>query len=247
MLWWDAHSFHVLCPHCEGIHRHSTNLNRPKSRAPHCESYKHYVCSFPINDQGQVAYEIDKRRARFVNICASRGMATGEMDEMDEMDSLAYEFAAKANVTMSEAEDEITDRNIYDDAHEIITIGLEGSEPVKVKRILSAIGDCITGKTNTVQKYLESSVDASTFLHGRDYNADTTLILAAAEETSTMVSLLLKHGAKVNAVNKNGRSALMEAILWGRLNKVKLLIEHGADRNLCLANNFAQPTQKKPT
>lgn len=125
----------------------------------------------------------------------------------------------------------------------------DGSEPVKAKRILFTISDCVTGKTNAVERYLNSSDENGIFLHGRDYESNTTLILAAAEETSTMVSLLLRHGAKINSVNRYGRSALMEAALWGRLDNVKLLLENGADRNLRdngnrLANDLAQSTQK---
>jgi hypothetical protein len=170
---------------------------------------------------------------------------------MDEIDTLAHEFAAKANVTTeNEAEGKMSDPNIYNDPHEIIPIDLEdGSEPVKAKRILFAISDCVTGKTNAVERYLNSSDETGIFLHGRDYESNTTLILAAAEETSTMVSLLLRHGVKINSVNRYGRSALMEAALWGKLDNVKLLLENGADRNLRdngnrLANDLAQSTQK---
>jgi hypothetical protein len=78
VLCWDAHSFRVLCPHCGGIHRHGMSgmdRNGPKTRVPHCKGHENYVYCFPINDQGQVAYEIDKTRAQFVNICASRDTA----------------------------------------------------------------------------------------------------------------------------------------------------------------------------
>jgi ankyrin repeat protein len=45
-----------------------------------------------------------------------------------------------------------------------------------------------------------------------------------------MISVLIKHGAEVDAVDNYGRSALMEAALFGRLDNVKVLLEHNADR-----------------
>lgn len=60
VLWWDAHSYYVRCPHCESIHCHGMNWDRSKSWVPHCENSENYICHFPINDQGQVAYEIER-------------------------------------------------------------------------------------------------------------------------------------------------------------------------------------------
>ncbi|KAI1740023.1 hypothetical protein F4680DRAFT_420977 [Xylaria scruposa] len=56
--------------------------------------------------------------------------------------------------------------------------------------------------------------------------------MAAAEKSHEMVTLLLQNGANVNAVNKDGRSALMQAALWGRIKTVKALINANADKHL---------------
>jgi len=61
-----------------------------------------------------------------------------------------------------------------------------------------------------------------------------------------MVSLLLDHGSKINAVNHKGRSALIQATLWGRLNNTKILLKRGADKNLkdykgCTAADLTLP------
>lgn len=58
-------------------------------------------------------------------------------------------------------------------------------------------------------------------LHGKDETGNTTLVMAAAEKSHEMVSLLLQHCADANAINNDGRSALMEAALWGRIKSVK--------------------------
>ncbi|PGH15562.1 hypothetical protein AJ79_02344 [Helicocarpus griseus UAMH5409] len=142
------------------------------------------------------------------------------------MEFLNHDFAAKARV--AGAVDEKADRgeddpNIESDSQEskLIDIG-HGIEPFEKKTILDPISDCVLGKTAAVKR-------------------------AAAEKSPSMAELLLEHGAKVNAVNRKGRSALMEAALWDRLENVQLLLKRGADKYLrddekFLAVNFAQPT-----
>ncbi|KAJ9300094.1 hypothetical protein DTO271G3_2211 [Paecilomyces variotii] len=227
VLWWDAHNFSVLCPHCKKLHHHGMNRYGTQSRVSHCKSPEDYICCFPFNERGQVAYEIGKKRARFVNICTPSGT------DSDEMDSLSYEFTAKARVTIDkEAESRDAEPNFYRDTRETRTIDLKhGFEPVEVKTVLFALSDCVEGKTDAVKNYPESSAEAQIFLHGRANDGNTTLIMAAAEENIDMVSLLLEHGAEVNAINRGGRSALMEAALWGRLGNVKLLLDHGANKD----------------
>lgn len=73
--------------------------------------------------------------------------------------------------------------------------------------------------------------------------------MASREKSSAMVSLLLDHSSNVNAVNHEGRSALMEAALWGRFDNAKLLVDQGADKSLRdnkkrRAVDLAQPTRK---
>lgn len=63
-----------------------------------------------------------------------------------------------------------------------------------------------------------------------------------------MVSLLLDYGAEVNAKNEKGRTALMEASLWRRLENAEILLSRGADRYLYDKKNkraldLAQPTR----
>jgi ankyrin repeat protein len=60
-------------------------------------------------------------------------------------------------------------------------------------------------------------------------NGDTALILAARNyKDSTMVKLLLEHGAKISAKNELGSNALIEAASANNLENLKLLIARGA-------------------
>lgn len=120
------------------------NWDRPKSRVPHCENSESYMCHFPINDQGQVAYEIDKKQVRYVNICTS--CDTGS----DEIDSLSHEFE-NVIIIGKEAQIKTKDLDIHLDSQEMVTIDLKnGIKLFEQKRILFAISNCVEGKTEAV-------------------------------------------------------------------------------------------------
>ena len=55
----------------------------------------------------------------------------------------------------------------------------------------------------------------NTFYTKRNETRNTTLVMATAEKSHKMVTLLLKYGADANAINNDGRTALIEAALWG--------------------------------
>ena len=103
--------------------------------------------------------------------------------------------------------------NLYNDLREFETITLLNSDIFEQKRILSAISDCILGNLHAISQYLSTSAETKLFLHGENETGNTTLVMAAAERSYKMVSLLLQHGADVNATNYNRRTALMEAAL----------------------------------
>ncbi|EFR02758.1 ankyrin repeat protein [Nannizzia gypsea CBS 118893] len=165
--------------------------------------------------------------------------------------SLSYDFTSKVKVTGGhEVKGGENDQNLYRDSCEMITIDMRhGSESPEDERFHSAISDCVNGGTEAVREYLKTSSEAQLFLHGRDREGKATLICAAEGKSPSMVSLLLEHGADVNAVDLNGRSPLMEAALWGRLDTVKLLLENAADKGLQDTENhsaidLARPTQR---
>ncbi|PYI36410.1 hypothetical protein BP00DRAFT_332404 [Aspergillus indologenus CBS 114.80] len=233
VIWWNANSYYIQCPFCESVHCHGINWNANKLRWSHCEKMESYLCCFPLNDKGEVAYEIDKRRGRYINICAAHDRDTEYDDGNDDDDDrgvnrLAIELARKATIA---AQREKTYASIHGDSKELVTVNPgHGIAPFERKRILKPISDCVNGDTRAVRRYLETSAEATLFVRGRHSEGKTTLISAAAEQSSDMISLLIKHGAEVNAVDNYGRSALMEAALFGRLDNVKVLLEHNADR-----------------
>lgn len=213
--YWDSSSAWVQCPYCENTHRHGL---RPGYRVSHCFPGGSYEFRLPIDrESGHVGYEIDKRRARFVN-------CSWNEDEMGES-NLLNSFSSMRISTKKTP-------HLEKDAHEMIRIPLPDGGSFELKRTENAISNCVEGRLGQVRRYLETSSEAHVFLQGKDDSGDTTLIMAAAEKSEEMVSLLLEHGADKDATNHDGRSALMQAALWGRVETVRLLLSSGADKSL---------------
>ncbi len=54
-------------------------------------------------------------------------------------------------------------------------------------------------------------------------------IFSGSKEAKRIMSFLLDHGADLNAVDRNGCTTLMHAIVHKRFDLAKLLVERGAD------------------
>jgi hypothetical protein len=248
VLHWNAWNVYVKCAYCEEIHRHGVTL--PGRRASDCHPGGQYEFIFPINESSKlVGYEIDKRRACFVNVGLQTGYG-GENLHSSQRDGceLADLFRSTMNISATEPKSKPI-LNLHKDSREVETITLPGGDTFEQKRILFAISECIFGNLHAIGQYLSTSAETKLFLHGKDDTGDTTLIMAAAEKSHEMVSLLLQYGADANAINNDGRSALMEAALWGRIESVKALLNANADKRLrdhegrC-AMDLAQPAHK---
>lgn len=151
----------------------------------------------------------------------------------------------------------------WEDAIETVTIGTEdeilrrlqeafgGENTFTLKRMDHVLSRMlIFGDYKCVEDYIRTSSEAEIFLHGIDEERNSALNLAASEKYPAIVKLLLDHGADVNRQNKNGRSPLMEAALWGRIDNVKHLLERGANRNIRdihgrRAADLAEPSSRK--
>ncbi len=239
VLRWTSWSVHVKCPYCEEIHQHG--VRSPGRRPSHCYPGGQYEFIFPIDESSKlVGYEIDKGRVCFVNAA----LQTGEDDESE----LADLFRSTMNLSAKDTRSGPT-MDFYNDSRESKSITLPNGDTFEQKKILSALSDCILGDLHEMSQYLNTSAETRLFLHGKNETGDTTLIMAAAERSHDMVSLLLQHGADANAINNHGRSALMAAALWGRVESVRVLLNANADKRLrdhegrC-AMDLAQPARK---
>jgi ankyrin repeat protein len=78
-----------------------------------------------------------------------------------------------------------------------------------------------------VKLLLEHGVDPSSY-------SGAALRRFAYDGNVATMAVLLEHGARVNAVGEDGRTALSEAVAQGWPDAVKFLIDHGADKTVQL-------------
>ncbi|OOQ85449.1 hypothetical protein PEBR_24740 [Penicillium brasilianum] len=124
IIWWNATNYYIQCPFCDEVHCHGINWKAQKLRYSHCEMMKSYLCCFPLNDQGEVAYEIDKKRGRYNNICVSHD---SDREDDDDVGRLAIQLAQKATVA---AQREEKFASIHEDSKQVVTINPEdGIDP----------------------------------------------------------------------------------------------------------------------
>jgi hypothetical protein len=127
----------------------------------------------------------------------------------------------------------------------MVTIGLEGEilgrlhrnfggdEIFTLKKLDHVVSRMIFfGDHEYVERHIQISPEAKIFISGSNEQGDTALVLAACERYPVVLELLLRHGSDVDHQNKAGRSALMEAALWGRVDNVKHLLQYDADCSL---------------
>jgi len=80
---------------------------------------------------------------------------------------------------------------------------------------------------------VQSLLAAGARVNGPDGNYGcTALHLAAMEGHSTIIAILIEHGADIDARNCLSRTPLMEAALFARLEVVNTLIQNGADKSI---------------
>jgi hypothetical protein len=127
----------------------------------------------------------------------------------------------------------------------MVTIGLEdeilgrlhrnfgGDETSTLKKLDHVVSRMIFFEDHEyVERHIQISPEAKIFISGSNEQGDTALVLAACERYPVVLELLLRHGSDVDHQNKAGRSALMEAALWGRVDNVKHLLQYDADCSL---------------
>jgi len=108
------------------------------------------------------------------------------------------------------------------------TSGFRKNIPVEAEYPYALLDSCMKGEYQRVKKYLQETKNPELFLNWVDKNGNTVLISAASREIPKMVELLLEFGADIDAQNHHGRTALMEAVLWGQLANVNHILDKGA-------------------
>jgi hypothetical protein len=237
---WNANTVSVDCPFCQKIHTHGFGGSYTNTvRASHCRSssslsYPSYRFHYPFSTSNKsVSYEIDKTQGYYVATAAKTSYP-------------AIEDLEKKLGDLNMGTRRPSRHKSWGKATEMITIGLEdeilgrlhryfgGDETFTLKKLDHVVSRMIFfGDHEYVERHIQISSEAKIFIFGSNEQGDTALVLAACERYPAVLEPLLRHGSDVDHQNKAGRSALMEAALWGRIENVKHLLQYNADRNLC--------------
>lgn len=230
--WWNASSIYVICPFCHDIHRHgftNPSYSGEGMRVSECSTKGRgdYTLHFPFDaTTGNASYSVNKERALFVAAGVDPGPYFARFEHDDLLDK--FHGLLQGKRLWTEAKET---RHIPEE-----TCSIEGGLDMNLFK--KALAEAVNGRLSYVRKYLETSTEAEIFLRGVEKDEDgmgsgqTTLHSVACERHPSMVVLLLSKGADPNAQDENGRTPLMLAALWGRLENVQLLLDSGADRKL---------------
>ncbi|KAJ5142513.1 uncharacterized protein N7515_001300 [Penicillium bovifimosum] len=175
VIWWTDTDLHIKCSYCEELHRHGFVFYESALRVPRCGmSRPSYRFKFPN------AYEINKTKARFININTLEDL---ESEAENRSEGETFLSGGISNMNLSGTPNgphqiEVT----FADSTEQITFQLDGEEPFNERGILFAISDCVSDKVSSVRNYLEQTEEKSIFLHGKDHRGDTCLIMVSREE-----------------------------------------------------------------
>lgn len=262
VLWWDASSVAVRCPFCDNIHRHGfTGYEKNLTRRCHCDYNGGYYFAFPFDEGTQHAYyAIDKKRALFVTVGADPSEYFGKEDLSlkDLLAEVSRELETKrkwyeatesysVNLTSMEPFEQkllplMVSEMIFGEFEKVkgyletsreadlFLFGIDAHyvEPPAAFPYIDQedYGDQDDSRSKTKETY-EREDEPEIYSTGK-----TALHFAACEKFAEIVQLLLEKGADPNARDNEGRTPLAYACLWGRLNNVKLLLEHGAEKTV---------------
>ncbi|KAF2762481.1 ankyrin [Pseudovirgaria hyperparasitica] len=236
VLWWNASSFRVLCPFCLDSHGHGLtehSRRRRERRSADCidvSGGKSYRIVWPD--------EID-------NLTDARGNPPRRLlEEYESLHGVYFDDPEEYRNGKSEPGPDGTDA-ITESLARTTLSDSQGSdprqhEPDRYRCFTDPMADpnlrrkfyvsfCAQGDTQKLDNHFRMYPDDD-FASYVNIQGANGVILAAAEENGLQtVELLTERGMPIDRIDHYGRTALMEAALWGRFETVDFLVNNGAD------------------
>jgi len=223
VMHWNKSSCYVKCPWCTDTHRHGTPSplplpdNHTHTRAPHCTTPTHlpdYYLQFPTE------WRI---------ICTPDLSAVCWLTALDcDPDALPIWTPPGSLTPVATSTNELDS-----DADALRFAELNLDDPNEELQDVSLLGLLYAAVVNCEDNEVKRLLAAGARVNGSDGNQGcTALHLAAMEGHSKIIAILIEHGADLDARNRLDHTALMEAVLFARLEAVKTLLQSGADKHI---------------
>lgn len=235
VLWWNEKVVTVKCPACDEEHEHGFKGNYKDVLYPVgcCDSLEYKVL-FPFNHDRTVGvpwtgFQIDKERGRYYS--AKVDFDAPQTVSGDQIASLSEELA-QLRVAVNKL---VSGPPMWTQGKETELVqtffeSWKDPEFVARKRIRIVVAKMKAGDSKYLKGYLDNSEEKDLFLNGVDEVGDSALIIASRCPYPDVVALLLEGGAAADFIGAKGRTALMEAALWGRYENLKCLLRHRSNK-----------------
>ena len=256
VLRWNREWVLVRCPFCGETHRHRFEgfTSGEEIRSP-CSSLAGtkllYLFEFPFekgtdNRPDVVKFEIRKhwRESEGKERKDGRWYVAVDLEEACSSDDESDESGHKDGV------DELSNSNqpkvnVKDTSNMTASdppAALEDKPKIVLPKVTERDGPTDMASKSTYQEAGQMSKDSGD-------EGNTPLILASAKDDLGTLLSLLEQGTPVNISNNKGRTALMEAALWGRVKNVHVLLSFGAETKIEDLSgrtelSFAQPNKR---
>ncbi|KAK5704070.1 hypothetical protein LTR97_003083 [Elasticomyces elasticus] len=241
---WNRDHVCVRCPYCDAEHTHSTGepLWTGQTRSSHCgvlDLQGQYTVLYPYESDATAdgyGWELDKydKMFRTVNRAGRVALKITEWPEsrtsangLDGLDNLARAVAGLSmnDFAVGQLMDSESPEPFLDPVRGAMWARLTSDEQSR-KRLYFLL--CKKNKAVALRRLFAEFTDG--FANMTTDEGDNGVLLASSgKEPMPTIRLLQSRGIKLHHANVYGRTALMEAALWGQAQSVMYLTAVGAD------------------
>ncbi len=210
---------YVVCPFCELIHGHGYPKDGFKRRMSDCISGgSEYRVVFPFETGSEtfhLHFEIDKRRKRYNTV----GIDLRDEWEIDDTQHVEHLVDQLQNLEFKRSTESHTQTSAADKVLE--------------EEFKWLVSFCVNNDVLKLQHFLRTAKSSlQQLMSYTDETGNSALTNTAMEGHDDILNLLVENGSDIDHQNHKGRTALMEAVIYGRLYSVQFLLSKHANRSL---------------